>query len=88
MVAVKKLIRKLKSKFMHWHRWSVHMHQTGNGWVVKCSCDSICGIFQGGNEKGAKELAWKSNVTSGNLKANYINNGVLKTEQQLGIKTS
>jgi hypothetical protein len=78
-----KLFRKLKSRFMHWHRWSV-IPSIHNEWGVCCKCGAR--LVTCLDEKKAKELAWKNNVTSGNLKANYINNGVLKTEKMSGIK--
>jgi hypothetical protein len=74
----------LKSRFMHWHKWSPVKSSFGS-WSIECVCGKRIGCL---DDKQVKEYAWKMNVTCGNAKANYINNGVLKTEQQLGIKTS
>jgi hypothetical protein len=80
-----KFFRKLKSKFMHWHKLIV-VKKYPEIFTIECKCG--LSLREQYNEKSAKETAWKGNVNFGNAKANYINNGVLKTEQQLGIKLS
>ena len=68
---MKKLFRELKSKLMHWHRWSPRLYSSGV-WEVFCKCgERVSGL----TEQQSKITAWKSNVTSGNAKANYVNNG-------------
>lgn len=69
---------------MHWHKWRAAQVNVGE-WEVKCSCGNNMRNTIPFSEKQVREICWKSNVHSGNLKANYINNGVLKAEKSNGI---
>jgi hypothetical protein len=79
-----KSIRKFLANFKHWHRYAPYQSQE-NLWGVKCSCGiKALGVH---SEKSAREIAWKSNVHNGNLRANYIANGVVsKADPSNGIK--
>ena len=76
-----KFFRQFLAKTKHFHKFSPK--ETSKGmWRAVCSCGNQSEIFE---ERKVREICWKNNVHSGNVKANYINNGVAP-QTGLGIK--